>query len=573
MNRRIYVQLGRYGDVFNVLPLLKADYDRTGVRPFLMIAEEFASVMDGVSYARRVIWPGKFEDVGGAMVMAEKFARIHDLSVVCTQIYGHGLASTEDCFSFMRESWARVPDSPAWGSLPLVFDIRDQARETAVREMLLMRTPDAGEMEWSRALRAARDTPGIREVTFCTGHISSGKTRSDVAYGSRSVKPYVILALSGTSSPFEHGQELAKQLRSAFRDRFDFIDISGFAAPRIYDLLGVLEGAHCIVTIDSSILHLAHAVPKVPVVAFITREPSKWHGSPWRSQQVARFYYDEAPDCFAGVKVAVEQARQERRIYHAYTHIARGASDDAARRNDFAASTWVPEYATGAWVPRPFGDGELQRSSGDAPINDERPIPFMHDVIGHALPDNGSWNEGDIIAWTNADSCFVPGITGLILDAVSRYGAAYTHRFDFHRPLSVALPHEAAIRRGEWYPGTDACFFTVEWWLKHRHEYPDMLVGREQNDEVLRQLIKARGGVEIPAAIYHEKHASFWEHHGRKMTGLGNQWNHRLAKKWFTKMGYRPLDPIWWQLEPEPKQTAWARAHIAQYGTRGILTR
>lgn len=527
MKNRLYVQLGRFGDVFNVLPLLAADFARTGERPFLMVAEEFASVMDGVGYATPIVWPGKFEDVGGAMKMAEEYAIARDLAVVCTQIYGAGLASTEDCSSFMRESWARVPGSPAWGSLPLEFDRRDPDREAEVKKMLLPRRP--------------------------TG------------------LPYVVLALSGTSSPFEHGAELAHRLKIEIGARFDVVDVSGFVAPRIYDLLGLLEGAHCVVTIDSSILHLAHAVPKVPVVAFITREPSKWHGSPWRPQQVARFYYDEAPDCFEPAIEVVELLVVGARIVHVFTHIERGASDDANRRNDFAASTWRPEYASGLWISRSFGDGNMQRSSGDDPINDERPIPFMHDVINHAF--QPGWQPDDVIAWTNADSCFVPGITGLILDAVHRYGAAYTHRWDFHRKLDVALPNESAIRRGEWYPGTDACFFTMEWWMRHKDEYPDMLVGREQNDEVLRQLIKARGGVEIPAAIYHEKHPSFWEHHGRRMNGLGNQWNQRLARKWFTKMGYRPLDPIWWQLEPEPAQLAWSKKHLAQYGPRGILTR
>ncbi len=57
------------------------------------------------------------------------------------------------------------------------------------------------------------------------------------------------------------------------------------------------------------------------------------------------------------------------------------------------------------------------------------------------------------------------------------------------------------------------------------------------------------------------------------MTGHGNLWNQRLARAWFMKMGYRPLDPIWWQLEPEPKQMAWAQDHLKRYGAAGILTR
>lgn len=528
MKNRLYIQLGRVGDILNILPLCKRDFDATGVRPLIMVAEAFASVLQRVGYVEPIIRPGRFEDVAGAYRDAEKIAASRNVSVICTQIYGEKLTSTEECSSFMRESWARVPDAPAWGSLPLVFDRRDLEAEANMRELLL-------------------------------GRIGG--------------KPYVVVALSGTSSPFEHAAALSAHLRGTLHG-YAIVDVSGVVAPTIVDLLGVLEGARCIVTIDSAILHLAHAVPHVPVVAFITREPSKWHGSSWRPQQVGRFYYDEAPECFNDVSSAVVWARTpdaRPRIYHAYTHLEIGASEDTLRRNALAARTWEPEYAAGRWVPMPFGDGHLRRSSGDSPICDEKPIPFMHDVINHAC--DAALDESDIIAWTNSDSCFVPGLTGHILDMVPRYGCAYTHRWDFHHKVREPLANEAQIRRGEWYPGTDAAFFTVKWWRQHRHEYPDMLVGREQNDEVLRQLIKARGGLEIPAAIYHEKHPSFWEHHGRRMNGHGNQYNHRLARRWFMKMGYRPFDPIWWQLEPEPAQRAWALAHLAQYGAAQILTR
>lgn len=518
MTNRLYIQLGRAGDVMNVLPLCKRDFDRTGVRPVLMIAEAFASILEGVSYVEPLVVPGPFEELIPATIRAGAYAEGHDLDLVCTQIYGKGFVGSENCSSFCRESWARVPDAPAWGSLPLVFDRRDPAREEAVKAQLLKNS---------------------------TG------------------KPYVVLALSGKSSPFEHGPELKRHLRDAIGEDFDFVDVSGFMAPRIFDLLATLEGAHALVSIDAGVLHLAAAVPGLPVIPFVTREPSKWHGTPWRTQHVRRFYYDEATEFFPWVADSVKQARRPdfgEKIFHCYTHLEIGASEETRRRNGFAQSTWFPEYFGNNWVGRQFGSGELSRSSADDPILDERPIPFMHDVINHAMAPES--RPEDIIAWTNADSCFVPGLTGLVLDVVRRYGAAYTHRWDFHRRLDRPFANESEIRRGEWYPGTDACFFTVDWWLRNKRNYPDMLVGREQNDEVLRQLIKIRGGREIPASIYHEKHPSFWEHHGRRMTGNGNLHNQQLARKWFIHHGLRPLDPVWWQLEPERAQREWAEQHV-----------
>lgn len=520
MKRRLYIQLGRAGDILNILPLCKCDFDRTGTRPVLMVAEAFETLLEGVSYVEPLIVRDDFKKIVPATLRAAIFADGNNSEIVCTQIYGEGLWTTQDCSSFCRESWARLPDAPAWGSLSLVFDRRDPAREEAVKGTLLARS---------------------------TG------------------KPYVVLALSGTSSPFEHGPALARQLRENVGGQFDIVDISGFIAPRFFDLLGLLEGARALVTIDAGVLHLAAAVPSLPVVAFVTREPTPWHGTPWRPQHVRRFYYDEAPECFDKVAEGVLWAQRSELILHAYTFIGNTAPEETLRRNAFAASTWRHEYASGPWIARPFTDEDMERSSVDAPILDERPIPFMHDVINSAF-DNFEPRDSDIIAWTNADSCFVPGITGLIYDAVRRHGAAYTHRWDFHHPLTIPFANEAEIRRGEWYPGTDACFFTVKWWRDHAHEYPDMLVGREQNDEVLRQLIKARGGCEIPAAIYHEKHASYWEHHGRRTIGPGNLYNQRLAKAWFRKMGFREFDPVWWQLHPEPAQRAWVEKHVKERG-------
>lgn len=506
MKPRLYIQLGRAGDVLNVLPLCKRDFDRTGERPLLMVGQSFASILDGVTYVEPIVWAGAFEDIGGALKVAERIAESRGAQIVCTQIYAQGLCSAEQCSSFMRESWDRVPDAPAWGSRPLVFDRRDIPREVGVCNNLLQRS---------------------------TG------------------KPYIVLALSGTSSPFPQNVDLSRYLRNKLGKEFDFVDVSGFVAPRFYDLLTLLEGAHALVTVDSGILHLAAAVPSLDVVAFITRWPSKWHGSPWRPQQVARFFYDEAPECFLEIVYALTAAADGRRpptIWHAWSHFQlEGLDEDTQRRMNFARRTWEAEYPLANWRECEFRAADSRRSSADAPINDPRPMPYWHDIVNKALAQPGC-KGSDIIALTNSDVCFTPGLTGWVLDTVKRHGAAHTHRWDFYAPFQRPLVNEAAVKRGIWYPGSDAFFFTVRWWMKHRDEYPDMLLGREQNDEILRQLIKRHGGVEIPAAIYHEKHASYWEHHGNREKNSGNQYNRRLAQKWFLKTGLRANDPEWWKI-------------------------
>lgn len=255
-----FLQLGRAGDVLNILPLAWRDYTTTGQRPLVMVNEAYSPLFDGCGYVDCLPVTNKFEDIAGAWPKAEAAAKEHGAKLVCTQIYGENLATAETCSSFMRESWAQVPNSPAWGTLPLIFDKRDRVRERAVSRNLLQNA---------------------------TG------------------KPYIVLCLSGTSSPFPGNRELKLFLRRKLEKDFDLVDVSAFIAPRFYDLLGVMEGAHCIVSVDTGLLHLAHACPKVPVVAFITRQPSPWHGSPWRPSHVARFFYDEMPERFGDVAEAV----------------------------------------------------------------------------------------------------------------------------------------------------------------------------------------------------------------------------------------------------------------------------
>lgn len=210
---------------------------------------------------------------------------------------------------------------------------------------------------------------------------------------------------------------------------------------------------------------------------------------------------------------------------------------DAERRVKLAIWTWEREYVHG-WRSLPLS----QNARDSATLGDPRPMPYVADVIDHVLTRDPP--DSDIVAFTNADVCFTPGLTGWILDLVPRHQAAFTHRWDFKR-LTAPLANEAAVKRGKWYPGSDAFFFTVAWWKLHRLEYPDMLLGREQCDEVLRQLVKRTGGIEIKGAIYHEKHRSFWEANG---DNPGNRHNRILARRWFLKTGLRRNDPEWWRI-------------------------
>ncbi len=505
MKRRLYIQLGRAGDILNVLPLLWRDFRKTGERQGLLVAEAHISLLDGVSYVEPFGFDGDFREIHKAWAYAASLVVDSDREIVCTQIYGEQLKTMQDCWSFMRESWNRVPDAPSWGTLQLVFDRRDPAREQAVIDQLTKRFEHP---EW----------------------------------------PFIVLALEGTSSPFPDGAALKRELqRYALSNRVNVVDISGFTAHKFYDLLGLFERASCLVAIDSGPLHLAHAVPTLPVVALITREPDMWHGSPWRPQHVRRYFYDAFPEAIETVAADVceivwKNFKPTAQIAHVWSDWRKEGKlpYNDRRRIKLAQTTWQTERdATGLWIDCEFKREHATRDARD--IGDPVEIAYVRDLIEHAA----SSNPSGIIALTNADVCFTPGITGKILDAVTDETAAFTHRFDF-KWLRKPILYESQVRLGKWIPGSDAFFFTVNWWNKHRDEYADFVLGRGHWDEVFRQLIKRHGGRCIPAAIYHETHDSFWLQD--RYTIKGNLHNAKLAKKWFLRSGYAELDPYWWKL-------------------------
>lgn len=503
--RRMFFQLGRAGDILNILPLLKREFDETGERPLVYTRRRFERIFEGVSYAETIVTDGPFEDIIPALVKAEKLADELGVELVCTQIYGKDYVGSSRCSSFLNESWNRLPGSPPWGTLPLVFDRRDPSREVAIVEHL-RREPE---------------------------------------------KKYVVAALSGNSSPFEQGPALRRALAGWAKQLcFEVIDVSGFVADRFFDLIGLLEGAACIISVDTGVLHLA-AATKTPVVAIITREPSMWHGTSWRPEHAVRVFYDEIGDRIPIDSLALcpfvnwLKTRGEPRIFHVWSKFEGDAETE--RRKSLAARTWLEEgqRSAGVWGEISIEESDIRRTSAD--VGDPRPMPYVKDLVEEAINSLPDGSGAAIIALTNADVCFAPGLTGWILDRVPRVGACFSHRYDFPR-LDEPLANEAAVRRGDYYPGSDAFFFTVEWWEANKHRYPDMILGRQQCDEVLRILIKSTGGLEIRHAIYHEKHASFWEAQENQQSNPGNAHNRALAKKFYLKTGYGPNDYIWWDL-------------------------
>jgi hypothetical protein len=84
IERPCFIQLGRLGDVLNILPLLY-HVNQSGRKPVLMVHQEFASVAEGLDYCDvEVITEGSWTELDNAVELArEKYSEVH----VC-QIHG-----------------------------------------------------------------------------------------------------------------------------------------------------------------------------------------------------------------------------------------------------------------------------------------------------------------------------------------------------------------------------------------------------------------------------------------------------------------------------------------------------
>lgn len=495
-NRRCFIQLGRVGDILNALPLAKHYHDQTGEIPLFMVAGEFASVLEAVSYVQPFIFLGPWEKIMMAILEARKITP----DIVVCQIHGDGLCNPRETFSFARESWLSAGAAIPWGSVPLVIDRRDRDREEMAAEPLLQ--------------------------NLCG--------RKVVLYAGR-----------GTSSPFPFSKPLLEYLKKAMEPEVEVLDLSVVSLPRFTDLCGLFERANCLIAIDTAHQHLAAAFPGLPVVALCTRDPSAWHGSPWRKEHVGRYFYDDFPAACPLVARDVVRALSgalPRKIIHVWADWRTERTEESARRADVAQASWITEYETGRWTPcQVLHEGRRDGTE----IGDPHNVNYVHDTVGAGI--SVATHGEDIIALTNADIGFTPGLTGRVLDMVRRHGAAYTHRRDFDR-IERPFVSEASVRRGKFYPGSDAFFFTVDWWRAHRGEYGDFLMGREHWDEVLRQLMKYHGGRSIDHAVWHEWHESFWSGAGRGEIP-GNVHNFKLKQAWFARTGLQPEDFRWWQVD------------------------
>jgi hypothetical protein len=274
-----FIQLGRNGDLLILFPAFKAIFERTGVKPTVFVAQEYAGLFDGISYATP--WPLQvhwYAGIPAAREIAMKTfgadpviprwwddATCLDVPKGATVLQCHGVSWGVDMArwpNFQTSMWERtgLPVSEM-RTLPLVFDQRDVKAE----EVLI------------------------------NAHYPQRRNAKQ--------RPLVLVNFAGISSKFPFVPDLTRLIYPFRRQQIDVIDLGQIRAPHLYDLLGLYDRAAGLITTDTATLHLAKA-SKVPYVAYTV---DGWSSSVPLGNCILEVKYSQAPKRLGEVQAVLER--------------------------------------------------------------------------------------------------------------------------------------------------------------------------------------------------------------------------------------------------------------------------
>jgi len=213
--------LGRYGDIINALPIAYEIYRTQGIKPKFVVSREFWTILEGVTYVQPIVWDLPYSDLPRAIT------RLEGKHEIICQSYKH----TDDRHltdSYQTEAWRLAGWLDKFGKLPLVFDNRNKQREDKLFKQI---------------------------------------------FGNET-KPIILFCGKSVSSPIDYALILDGIVKT-FSDSHHILNMSETKAERIYDLIGLMDRAHVLVTVDTSPLHLARA-SNVKMVALVN---DGWFGS------------------------------------------------------------------------------------------------------------------------------------------------------------------------------------------------------------------------------------------------------------------------------------------------------
>jgi hypothetical protein len=438
---KLILQSSKIGDIINILPLA-LHWSKQGHKVGIMACSEFSEILDGVSYVEKVVFDGKPWELERAHAEAIKICPnvisttvngpFEEVRKITYEPAGQANAVTD---SFSREAWMLAKELQWWGAVPLVIDKRDAARE----EALLPKN-------WRRA--------GLK-------------------------KKICLLSLNSVSSPFPYAA-LVKEMLTLKFPKFHFIDLAEIRAERFYDLLGLYEIAHCLVTVDTGHLHLAAATPKLPVMALVQDEPTYWFGTAWRPQHVFHCRYHDFPRRALELFTAIEDAGLINCGVDEY-------SDDSLLV--YFGGVREPNIYFGEMAIQP---GSCFRDSSNV-LGDSMRFPMLRNAIRMFLH-----NPLEREVWlachdTIIDPKVFPTLIAGIVFPTVKQGPSYAYRMNRKNGAD------------EFFPAIDLFAAQVSFWIKILPEVPDMVMDNTPVWAIaLGEIFKKHGAKEIGGIYRYE---------------------------------------------------------------------
>lgn len=257
--------LGRYGDIIQLLPAFKAIHDRTGQPPIVVSSTDYSSVYDGVSYVKPF-------PINGNWYMQIPFAR--DLA---RQHFGSCVVLPWWHETDRRDEICREQESDC------ITVLQSHGRNWGVD---MHKNPNYGTSMWWRAGFTPEE---MMTLPLVFDKRSEDRERRLVEPFQKFNKPLLLYNFAGQSSPFAAVPEVMRVI-SQFNHKFKMVDLGSLMAYRIYDLLGLMDAAAGMITIDTATLHMAPA-SKVPYFAYIV---DGWSQSVPKGNVKGRAFYSEA---------------------------------------------------------------------------------------------------------------------------------------------------------------------------------------------------------------------------------------------------------------------------------------
>ena len=489
------VQLGRYGDIINALPAIRAFGQKRGQKQNVVVATEFADVLEGVSYVEPVLFNGGFEKLPDAIGFAsQKYNEI-----IVSQVWGQGVDVRKECQHYNLDNWERLGMVDRWSEpMPPIFDQRNYVRE---REQINKIVP------WTD-------------------------------------EPLVAVSLSGgATSKLPEGANIKAIIKATFGNTIRLVDLDAFRFTKIFDAIGVLELADAIVTTDTVWLHLA-AETNVPVAAFLS-QISDWHKTKPRCKCTLELHDasdDSVNRLMNWLKVRVNSAEQRGFAQCCETHKPLPSRVRKAQRS------WKILESRDKWKIAMLG--KYNRDSRI--LGETRDLPFLRDVLQYGLESCG---HDDYLVFTNDDTILIQGIQNEIKRVLSRGVALTANRIDIERwsgvpPTTVQTNHQGRdllAFKSSWlrkhlneFP--DYALGLCDWDIGIA-AHIRYLAGKKWNHDISWQI---EDDCELrPGWVLHERHEPTYPN-ARTVLTPGLLYNRRLLRNWIETHDPAMKRGFWW---------------------------